>query len=75
MNTFKAKRIDFRISIEEAAKKILVSPQVIEDIENNNYQSMPNTFFYYCAKSYASFLEIDLPDIIKKTKPINKRAR
>ncbi|MDB4234368.1 helix-turn-helix domain-containing protein [Alphaproteobacteria bacterium] len=70
MNCFKSKRLEFSISIEEAAEKISISPYVLEDLENDNYQAIPQPFIYYCAKHYADFLEIELPKIIKRARPI-----
>ena len=70
MNSFKSKRQEFRISIEEVAKKISISPYVLEDLETENYQSIPQPFLYYCAKNYANFLQIEIPKVIKKSKPI-----
>ena len=73
MNCFKEKRLEYRISIEDVSRKIFISTYVIEDLENENYNSIPRPFFYYCAKNYADFLMIELPEIIKKTKPVNAK--
>ncbi len=73
MNCFKSKRLESSISIEEVAKKILVSPYVLQDLENGNYHTIPQPFAYYCAKNYANFLSIELPSIIKKAKPIIRK--
>ncbi|MDB9776352.1 helix-turn-helix domain-containing protein [Alphaproteobacteria bacterium] len=73
MNCFKAKRLEYSISIKEASEKMLISPYVLEDLENGNYQTIPQPFAYYCAKNYANFLSIELPEIIRKAKPINHK--
>jgi|TARA_B110000305_G_C19305626_1_gene571416 cytoskeletal protein RodZ len=71
LNPFNQKRIELNLSIEETAKKVFISPHVLEDLENGYYSNIPQPFLYYCAKNYANFLEIELPLIIKKTTPMN----
>lgn len=61
MNTFKKKRLYKTLTIEEVAKKINVSPQVIKDLESTDIKTSSYPFVYYCAKSYAEYLNIDLP--------------
>lgn len=73
MNIFKSKRLKYALTIEDVAAKILVSPHIIEDLEGDNYKAIPAPFGYYCAKSYADFLEVNVPEVIKKTKPITAR--
>jgi len=73
LNSFKQKRIKLNLSIEETAKKVLISSKVLEDLENGHYSNISQPFLYYCAKNYANFLEIELPLIIKKTTPIKIR--
>jgi len=71
MNSFKQKRIKLNLSIEKMSKKVFISSQVLEDLENGHYNNISQPFLYYCAKNYANFLEIELPLIIKKTTPMN----
>ena len=51
MNCFKSKRLEFSISIEEAAEKISISPYVLEDLENDNYQAIPQPFYLLLRKA------------------------
>ena len=69
MNAFKKKRLYKTITIEEVAKKINVAPQVIKELESTSENSNSYNFIYYCAKSYAEYLKIDLPQKFLRHKP------
>ena len=71
MNVFKSKRAQFNVTLEEVSKKIFISPHVLKDLEEGNYEAILHPFVYYCAKDYAKFLGIELPNNIKKIEPRN----
>ena len=69
MNTFKIKRAEMKLSIDDVTKEIQYPISVIESIERDELDFLPRPYRYYCAKTYAKFLDINnMPDLLKKYK-------
>ena len=69
MNIFKIKRAEMKLSIDDVTKEIQYPISVIESIERDELDFLPRPYRYYCAKTYAKFLDINnMPDLLKKYK-------
>lgn len=69
MNIFKAKRVEMKLSIDDVIKEIQHPVSVIESIERDELDFLPRPYRYYCAKTYAKFLDINnMPNVLKKYK-------
>ncbi|MAV82823.1 MAG: hypothetical protein CMI90_05120 [Pelagibacteraceae bacterium] len=62
MNEFKCIRLKSSVSVEQAAKKLGIHPEVVKDLEKEGHHILSNPFIYFCAKNYAKYLNIDLPE-------------
>ena len=61
-NFFKFNREQKNISLEEITRELCYPTYVIEAIENNKVNFLPKPYNYYCAKNYASYLGVKLPN-------------
>lgn len=69
MNEFKKKRIELNLSIIDVVNDLKYSTSIIEAIEKDEYNFMPQPYLYYCLKSYGTYLKIlNLDDILKDIK-------
>lgn len=67
VNKFKEERLQKKITIKSVAKKTCYPIYIIEAIESERTDFLPKPYAYYCAKTYAEFLEIkDIKKLLKK---------
>ena len=67
VNIFKQTRLDKKILISEVVEKLCYPSNVIESLEKDKIDFLPEPYNYYFAKYYAEFLKLDnIPDLLKK---------